>query len=843
MAAPQLGIQVFRDNTHGTTYLATKLRQELSEGTVIFQFPWYIRVSDNRQFKINCLQCHYNNCDVKLTNKLGEWGGAGTQNYQPFFKHKSVNPERHHDLCPCHENYISGSKMTVKRRFLEHRIFIQTRNDGTNNPHPLIIEYFLPNINAKPEDIIERFNTNLRPKLSNFEPLEETLPPNVCITGILNESNNPRVNYSYTDEEIYSTSPLNLSDLDYRCWSRNLDNELEPLKVKVNHDRQIVNLRRPSYSGGFFMASENSQDNRRVRAPIFGGYLKPYQDDFDAMVQDFESVCRERGYSLHIEDPEVQVSFFPVGESESFVMLENRSESSKSILFAVYEIGSTDEIESDAEGELIEFVGAREPNQFANLVLDPNTTSMHRISITGDARFEVSVNGNTMFSKIIHTSKMASKNQAPQIRLTNEPISRSEFEEIVKKTYPEFILIPSNNATLQLSLADWVDFDRFMFTRSLNQGQDDVALQGVTLRNSKLLKLLTSFDANFNTNAYDESTTKARFAKMFESQYSPIIVDETTDEFDELVFHVKHNLIKINEYGWFGPKNSDYVWLIDHRSWAQLKQDNPQLSEHDISFLPSGHRLIRRESTIHYDKQQISEIAYFSQFSMTPEEVLVNAFDVSKTSIEDQERGFSNVRESILNGAKEYVHIEPKEMMELRFQVWNSRDFERERLRNGIWSLTSEPHIVEIENYHITLHRVINEFYDDLFQHTLYLVLRQENHAPRMVTFYKSKNLVRPNTVSENDWRIMTKQMKWECTWRELKTHLRAYAILAHQNKNIGDYKKWEPLLDYHVRHFLKPTIFEDENEQVSPIESIKSIDEHLANHIQQYILKKMWII
>ena len=54
--------------------------------------------------------------------------------------------------------------------------------------------------------------------------------------------------------------------------------------------------------------------------------------------------------------------------------------------------------------------------------------------------------------------------------------------------------------------------------------------------------------------------------------------------------------------------------------------DNSELDDDDVIFLPTGHRLIRTEAIARYDRGEISQIEYFEQFNQNPADVLSNAF-------------------------------------------------------------------------------------------------------------------------------------------------------------------------------------------------------------------------
>ena len=168
MATPKLGIVKYAKTSEiGTCYTASVLRRKLLEGEVRHLDGGMYRERDgNRSFELHCINCHGLECESSRINKLGELGGAGTGYWQQFFVHSSVQQQNHNHTCQCvEENIGGGGGPSVKRRFLEFRLYIPTqRNLHPQTPFPLVIELDRPEF-ANSRDVFsnefEQFLTNI----------------------------------------------------------------------------------------------------------------------------------------------------------------------------------------------------------------------------------------------------------------------------------------------------------------------------------------------------------------------------------------------------------------------------------------------------------------------------------------------------------------------------------------------------------------------------------------------------------------------------------------------------------------------------------------------------------
>lgn len=839
MAAPRLGlVRYTRHGEIGACYTASSLRRKLLEGEVQHLGSGIYKGREgNRNFELHCIDCHGLECESSKINKLGEFGGRGTGHWQQFFVHSSVQQHNHNHTCECVEaNVGGGGGPFVKRRFLESRLYIPTqRNLHPETPFPLVIEFDRPEFSNS----IDVFSDNFELFLTNIAHLSDVVmgqEEDLYFAKAIVQSQNgmlPRHNFDFTDEEYYSIKNFDLMGLEYRCWHKNLDNELEPIPISINHSTRTAKMTYPQNSGGEFYIAVNGNKTgaRDVYAPVYGGQLLPLGKDFDKLVEVFHEQCNEEGegYSLETSDPEIDVCLFYLNENVRFLHIQNRADESKRIELGIFESGDRDIVEGTIQDEERprEYIGQREGDQFINLTVQAQAKILRRIRLTGNVRFEVRAGNRLIFSQVIDAPN---PNNRISISVRNEPLNRNEFAAIVQNIYPDYTPIVGENDSLNLVPKDWIDFDRFMFTKSLDGGEDEVAVQGITLRNKRLLSFITSFDSNHHDNFLDESSTLTRFSKMFESNYIPIVEEDNND----LSINVRHRLVPTETYGYFGPHDSDYKWLIDHRSWSQLSDDNPELEDGDVIFLSTGHRLIRTEAIARYDCGEIDEIEYFEQFNQNPADVLVNAFQY--TTEKDQEERFNRLHNAIMEeGSQEFTFKPENNGEQPEFRIWSNRDF-AENLGLGYpWSRASEPTVLTVDDSKITLHRVVIEGFEGQRKHNFYLVKRTEGEAPKLIRIFKSDEYNRPHSTNIHEWELMTRNQKFSECWNSLRTHIRAFMAISSGGQLSDRLGDWRPLLDYITRIFLT-------HQDESPIPDIRELDPDLSNHIRDYVLSRMWI-
>lgn len=843
MAAPQLGIPRYNDGSSGEPLTATALRMMLNEGTV----QWtgggsYREVSTQRTFRLVCARCRHNQCG-ESSQRINKLGQTWTGNWASNFVHYTLSNHQADCICPLGAG--GGGGTSRKRRFLEHRVFIPTKRAYTERSLPLLVEFRMPETTS---DYFKTwFQTKRMPGINNFDLIPAFSQHNeILVCGIVTGSTLNRTLHDFeSDYPVYRTKEFNFHDLDFRCWHLNFEGlAAEPLPAKVDHLNRTVRIQYPqNTSGKFYFASTKSVGARKgfiplpVDAPIYGGHLLKIGDNFSALLDLFKQACEDAGYDLQYNDPKMDFRLFHHDQRTRFLYIKNRAEEEKIIDLRALEFGS---IGSEQIGELApeeyigDFVGNRESRQFKEVRILPNTTLLKRVKFSGHVRFEIHVDQRKVFTDIINAGKAAAAVDVDK----STRLLRSEFLSLVRASYPEYQPLPiyKEDEEVDLLKMDWVDFDRFMFSRTLRTRGEEVAPQGISLRNSLLLKLLTSFNEQYHDQQLEESSTLDRFSEMFESKYEPVVEETSEDEFGDLIFETKHRLVETETYGWFGPGGSEYKWLIDRRSWSQLLQDNPDLVPSDVVFLPSGHRLIRSVAALNrYDGGRIQTVEHFNQFRNSPYDTIEHAFDFTTTG--DAERKYNNLEQSIDVGAHEFAfNIQSADQQ--NFAVWSNRDFQRVLADETPWDRYGEPELAEINGANYSMHRLTWPMHDDLLTHGFYIVKRTNEAQPQAIRFFRAFSNVRPDPVEEPEWETMTHRLRVFAHWQTLRTHLRAFSAASLGGTlPIDKLDAWKPLLDFATRRFLfsRP-------DNPSPFEEMQDYDEELCQHIKAYMLERMWI-
>ena len=196
---------------------------------------------------------------------------------------------------------------------------------------------------------------------------------------------------------------------------------------------------------------------------------------------------------------------------------------------------------------------------------------------------------------------------------------------------------------------------------------------------------------------------------------------------------------------------------------VSASNDNPELDDDDVIFLPTGHRLIRTEAIPKYDRGEINQIEYFEQFNQNPADVLSNAFQY--TTEQDQEERFNRLRDAIMEeGSQEYTFKPENNGGQPEFRIWSNRDFAENFGLGYPWSRASEPTVLTIDNSKFTLHRVVIEGHEGQRRHNFYLVKRTDGEAPKLIRIFKSDEYNRPHSTNIDEWELMTRNQKFsEC--------------------------------------------------------------------------------
>ena len=855
MVAPKLATVIYSDDgSRGNALSAGELRTKLISGQITHIHKGTYRFNDTngRLFRLKCTDCLEDGCRDSNIKKLTQSYNYSEMDYfwRGFFTHNSVKEENHCTDCSCvSESSGGGSKRKVKRRLLQTNVYISGKNIQ-NHTNPLVMEILKPThiavynlskllieINRKMAGISERLETNmddnilwsgiiLGPVIEQFE------------IGIDNS-----INRLYMNRHDFT-------ELQYLFWYKQAGsksiNRLAPLTIKDDFlFKLVLNLANISATD-FYRSAKNGW--KRIDAPL--KYDRIDKGNRDDLIDWVRQEAKNQKKTLEIKGESIRVVLLDNKNRSKFVYLSNRSDKNQDLYFEAIEPGSANEsyneLRADYGGRPTEYVGYSESDQTFNYRLKPNTTKLIKISYKGDSIIQVKSDGLTIFQERLFD---LNSNQNTMIELTKsrKDVTRSDFQNLIRNYYPNYLL-PSvntsddNESSVIIGDKEWADFDRFMFTESLQSKlQSEVAPQGIGSRNTRMLKLMNALENPITeSNPLSETPTVNRFDKLMETKY---IGQQVIDEEESLDATFKHRLVA-NQKGWFGPDDSEWRLLLDHRSWSHMNTDCPRLSEEHFKFLPSGHRLIHRLGLQHYDMKELTEIESISGFNDSPVDFLFQLFsDEDKNEqIKIYDRLSSFVEQP---NAIEYVFANPFDGNN-NSQVF-SEQWKTDTLRRP-WSLNREPYCIiqqeEESEQILTLHRFISSSDDENIpsNQQLCLVLRQTDAKPRVIKIYQTSMALRPQNIDPDTWDSFTTSMRYFASAKFMRDVIRAFTKITRYlgSKSANEVSnlfidEYSDIVDFNIRKF-------NERHDDSLVNLIEQVDAGLSGYFVEYMEEKMWL-
>jgi hypothetical protein len=837
MAAPKLGLVVFRNGSDSNTlYQASRLSQMLMDREILHSENSFFRYANNQggAFSLVCVDCKELSCGEQRIRKLGEGGGQGSGNWNSHFAHYSALPHDHLSDCLCADGAVAGGAR-IKRRMIESKFYIpaNTHDYLGQYRHPLVMELVTPSDELSDYEkqwLIDRINDELG---ESVEVLGGELPDGILWRGIVKNNILSRLTIPMDDQLSYYIGQRNFHDLSHMFWKKNIDNELLPLKITSNTQQATLTI---TGDGTFYKACADGM--RQVAAHVRG--VRIQRGNRQEVIDWFQEESRNMGLEPIIKQQQMDCTIFTSTVKARFVYLSNRSPERKTIRLSVQEIGSAqaherEEMTAHFQGMSTEYLGAQEGQQFKSLELEPNSSKLIRILFMGNVHFRIEQQG-----QLIENQHIFAGVGSPSLRIRTNALTTQEFESLIQRMYPDYLSLPTQGDVVELGKKDWIDFDRFMFTKSfMNAGEGYVAPQGIASRNTKLLNLLTSFESLLVDDEILDTGTTDRFQLMMETSYSGI-EDEAVD-LDQNERAFIHRLSP-TETGWFGPQDSEYKLLIDHRSWSHLKAECPELKENDIQFLDSGHRLIRSEAISRYDCPELLEIEHLEPKHARPENHLFSPFDTG--DVAEQQQRYNRLVVNMENAfVTEYTFAEPF-AQQSRFGVFSKELRSPAGLTNP-WR-QSEPFVIEREIegelQTLSLHRIVLEAQEDVegvdARHNLVLILRQEGAESRAVRVFSTGSFERPPSYLDDEWEGLTQKARKIAVYTYMRDTVRAYTSLCRRlggNLTHIPVDGVKEIVSYSVRKFC------EQNPQ-SLLNMINDVDVLLASQFLQYMEKTMWL-
>jgi len=846
MAAPKLGVIRYDDGALGEPFSAAILKQRIVQGVYEWTRRSHYRDSSGKYFRIICYECNEQDCTNPRVVKLGEYRGQGSGYWQSFFKHDSTREAFHADDCHCWDNPKARGPQKPKKtyRSIESNVYIPAGVDlyEGERKHPLILELKYPSgiVDESRAWFKEEFTKWVSDKYpEHLIHIAGDEMPSVMWRGVVIKSELPRREMGWTDEEKFFITKRDFTELEYRFWYKNIDEQLIPLSVSYHQNGTKATIFLPS-NNGITDYYDTGSEGTKIAAPVKGKHIRGITRD--ELLNTFDIICREQDIEPLHKIHNISCTLFEADRNNLFVHFKNSGQTEKWLDLEIQEIGSTSDLKTLPEGaSLLDYIGINEPSQHKRIFLPGKQEKMIRIQFKGHLRFEIKSDNQMINSKLIYAEQKS--NNSIDFMFSDKPLTRKEFTILIQESYPSYAPIPSQEKKARIVKKDWLDFDRFMFSLNIEKGDDSVTPQGITSRNKRLLKLLTAFGGSFVDETALETQTTNRFQEMMETEYLGI----EREELDGFEVKINHKLVPL-EKGWFGPKEARWKLLIDHRAWSQLKSDI-DIDSDEITFLETGHRLIHIDALERYDGVELTSLSLLMRGFDTPEGHLLSMFDdgSNKDAIRKEEDTFSRLlRTSTSKQSVEYVHMGVLPENGGRFALWADNLKTSSRLQEP-WSHNKEPFVITWEEggvhgwkegmRHLSLHRIITTGEVET-SHSIYLIIRGADVPGRAVRVFHTGIFNAPPGVKH--WELMTNSNQIFLVYQHLRDTVRAFTCLASRTSPATssrhlpfEHMKW--LMDKTIRTI--GTVGEG-----SLMESLHSNShQYIADSILLHIEKRMW--
>jgi hypothetical protein len=861
MVAPRLATVVFLDdNSHGDEMAADEFRDKLRSGEIIhFKDEGGIyayKTNQNNPFKLNCTDCLANGCRMPGIQKLEQYFSyhvsPPVQLWSGFYKHMpglkiAGNHVDGEVTCACPLDHSSGSSTRKVRRLLQTNIYINGQNVG-EYVNPLIMEIINP-MHIETYQL-KSLLTHIRSYMSGvskelFSNIDES--GDVLWRGIILQ---PTIQQFQIKLDIINRLYLNrydFTDLNHLFWYKqagsNSTNRLLPLPIKNDLLNNHFTLNLANIPEIAFYRSVKSGGMKNIDAPL--RYKRIDRGNKDDLIEWFRKEAQSKNKTWEIKGDDIRVVLLDNDKDTKFVYLHNQSDKSQYIHFKAIEHGSAGEFRRDLReqygGRPTEYVGLSQGNQQFEVVMTSNSTKLIKIKYKGNSVMQVKSGNSVILQEKLFDKKTSEYNKI-QLEMDND-ITTKEFQNLIRNFHPNYLALPNEDeSSVIIGDKEWADFDRFMFTESLQSKlQSEVAPQGIGSRNTRMLKLMNALENPITeSNPLSETPTVNRFDKLMETKY---IGQQVVEQDDSLDTSYKHRLVP-NQKGWFGPDDSEWRLLLDHRSWSHLKADCPRLSEEHFKFLPSGHRLIHRLGLQHYDMKELTEIESISRLNDSPVDFLFQLFsdEGKKEQIKIYDRLSRFVEQP---NATEYVFANPFDGNN-NSQVF-SKHWKSDTLRKP-WSPNREPYCItqgvnESEQI-LTLHRFVSSSDDENIPATqqLCLVMRKEGHKPRAIVVYRTGIPSKPQNIDSDTWDSFTTSMRYFASAKFMRDVIRAFTkITRHLGSKSANgvsnlfIDEYSDIVDFNIRKF-------NERHDDSLVNLIEQVDDGLSDYFVEYMEEKMWL-
>jgi len=339
---------------------------------------------------------------------------------------------------------------------------------------------------------------------------------------------------------------------------------------------------------------------------------------------------------------------------------------------------------------------------------------------------------------------------------------------------------------------------------------------------------------------------------LFEAHYVKVehIVEDDDDLFNE--FDGTFKLIG-TEQGFLAPESSNWGLLIDRRSWSQLQQDyNGIMTENDVIFLQSGHRLIRVEIATRVGIQRLEELEFLNRYPSSPVSFLMahyqdekdNSFAKSFSS-EDYYSDWLNLNQLGPQDDKHNLFLRSHNLKEVRksnSELWTSKDNHSELVIT----------VSDKEEWYFSFERLIPkkpkedpmgkmaDYYPHIYRlHIIKDFVDPETDTDRLETrvaqIYHGEYGLTPSSFSEFVGNLSASS-KNGFRFEHLYDVVRSLFAAAG---SLDSFKEPGWTCPLHIRKWIGP-LKPGSGETV--VDMIENIETRLAKYILKYINRRMWL-
>lgn len=338
---------------------------------------------------------------------------------------------------------------------------------------------------------------------------------------------------------------------------------------------------------------------------------------------------------------------------------------------------------------------------------------------------------------------------------------------------------------------------------------------------------------------------------LFEANYVKVqnSEQEDFDLFDE--YEGSFKLIGTQE-GYFAPKNSTWAVLFDRRSWTQLCQDySKKITESDICLLESGHRLIRQDVAKKIGLTQLNEIEFLNRYPLSPVSFLMAHFQEEKQNSffdtfdsEEYHSDWLNIGELELGDSQRDVYLRSSALKKKR-ELQDNNAWTAKELHTELIVAVSEK-----EEWYFSLERLIPknpgddpmgqmaEYYPHIYRLHItkdYFDLQtsSDNIETRIVTIFDEESRIIPEAFREY-YGNLNKSGKTQFTFEHLYDVVRSL-FSAGGTVDSLESPGWS--CPHYIRQWMGPL-----SDDVPVLRTIEKLDEKLAEFVEEYIRKRMWL-